>query len=77
MEFFDWSKGYVYLGSYVNIVSVYPEYDVLQSDCDPVDSMATISPGRNSARPPFLWLHQWDRKTASVAQEQVSSCGCY
>ena len=71
MEFVDWSKGCVYLGSYVNIVSVYPEYEVLQSDHDPVASTAAISPRTNSARPSFLWLHQWDRKTASVAQEQV------
>ena len=54
MEFFDWSKGCVYLGSYVNIVPVFPEYDVLQSHSDPVASVAAISPGTNSARPPFL-----------------------
>ena len=54
MEFVDWSKGCVYLGSYVNIVSVYPEYEVLQSDHDPVASTAAISPRTNSAQPPFL-----------------------
>ena len=43
MEFVDWSKGCVYLGSYVNIISVYPEYEVLQSDHDPVASTAAIS----------------------------------
>ena len=59
MKFFDWSKGYVYLGSYVDIVPVYTEYDVLQSHCVPVDSIDAISPGIKSARPPFLCLHQW------------------
>ena len=44
MEFFDWSKGYVYPGSYVNIVPVYPEYDVLQSHRGPVDNNPAISP---------------------------------
>ena len=58
MEFFDLSKGYVYLGSYVDIVPVYSEYDVLQSHSDPVASMAAISPGTNSARPPFLWRQE-------------------
>ena len=45
MELLDWSKGCVYLKSYVDIVPVYTEYDVLQSHRDPVDGMAAISPG--------------------------------
>ena len=44
MELLDWSNGCVYLGSNVDIVSVYTEYDVLQSHRVPVDSIAAISP---------------------------------
>ena len=45
MELLDWSKGCVYLGSYVDIVPVYTEYEVLQSHRVPVAGIVVISPG--------------------------------
>ena len=55
MEFFDWSKGYVYLGIYVNIVPVDPENDVIQSHCGPVDSNPAISPEVRVVAPRFCY----------------------
>ena len=50
MDFFDWSKGCVYLVSYVDIVSVYTEGGVLQSYCFPVERKATVSPENHRCR---------------------------
>ena len=54
MEFVDWSKGCVYLGSYVDIVLMCTECDVLQSHRVPVASIVAISPWNKRARPPLL-----------------------
>ena len=54
MELLDWSKGCVYLGSYVDIVLMYTECDVLQSHRVPVASIVAISPWNKRARPPLL-----------------------
>ena len=53
MEFFDWSKGCVYLRSYVDIVPVYTEYDVLQSHHVPIDRNAAVSPESESVEVAF------------------------
>ena len=54
MEFFDWSIGYVYLGSYVNIVLMCSECDVMQSHRVPVASLVYISPWINRAGLPLM-----------------------
>ena len=53
MEFFDWSKGCIYLGSYVDMVPVDTEYDVLQSHRVPVNRNAAVSPESESVEVVF------------------------
>ena len=54
MELSDWSKGCVYLGSYVDIVLMCSECDVLQSHRVPVATIVSISPWNKRARPTLL-----------------------
>ena len=62
MEFFDWSKGYVYLGSYIDIVPMYTGYDVVYAHRFPVHSIAGISPGSVSGPAPFSRCIKWQDK---------------
>ena len=64
MQFFNWSKGCLYLRSYVNIVPVDPENDVLQSHRGPVDSNPAISPEVRVVAPPVSVTASVGRETA-------------
>ena len=50
MVLLDWSKGYVYVRSYIDIVLKYPEHVLLSSRRGPVRGIPGASPGIESVQ---------------------------
>ena len=59
MELLDWSNGCVCLGSYEDIIPMYPGYEVVHTHRFPVHSIAAISPGSVSGPAPFSGCIKW------------------
>ena len=69
MDFFDWSKGCIYLRSYVDIVSTYTGCDVLEFRRIPVDSFVAITPESESGPASFSLLYQWGGAAGALLEK--------
>ena len=59
MELLDWSDGCVCLGRYVDIIPIYPGYNLLHAHRFPVHSIAAIRLGNLSGPAPFFGCIKW------------------